>query len=94
MPLEKSKAARALRPASLACGGLPVQPAGDHQVQHQPEIAFDADGDALADAAHGADGSAFDAAERRIDGAQQEDRAEAHPFERLAEDARSSRAVM
>ena len=64
-----------------------MEAAGDHQVQHQPEIAFDADGDALADAAHGNDLLALDRAQRRIDGAQQEDRAEPHPLERLAENA-------
>ena len=49
--------------------------------------AVDADGDALADAAEGADGFAFDGGERRVDGAEQEDAGEADALERLAEDA-------
>ena len=46
-----------LAPASFAPGGLPVQPARDHQVQDEPEVALEPDGDALADAAHLADAS-------------------------------------
>ena len=41
--------------------GTPVEAAGDHEVQDEPEIAVDANGDALADAAQGADGAAFGA---------------------------------
>ncbi len=68
-------------------GGLPVEASGDHEVEYQPEIAFDTDGDALADAADGDDFLAFDGAERGIDGAEQEDRAQADVLEGLAEDA-------
>jgi hypothetical protein len=67
-------------------GRAPVETAGDHEVKNQPEIAFNTDGDALADAAEGADGFAFNAGEGRIDGAEKEDGAEAHTVEGLGED--------
>ena len=68
-----------------------METAGDHQVQNEPEVAFDADGDALADAAECLDGAAFDACERRVDSAQQKDAGHANALKRLAEDARFER---
>jgi hypothetical protein len=61
----------------------PVETAGDHEMENQPEVAFDADGDALADAAEGEDGLAFDAGKGRIDGAEEEDGAQAYAVEGL-----------
>ena len=48
VPSWKSNAASCCLPASFAPGALPVQPAGDHQVQHQPQVAVQPDRDALA----------------------------------------------
>ncbi len=38
----------------------PVEPTGDHEVEHQPKIVVQADGDAFADAAEGSDGATLD----------------------------------
>jgi hypothetical protein len=43
-----------------------VQAAGDHQVQNEPEIAFQANRDALADAAEFTDDAAVGIGERRL----------------------------
>jgi hypothetical protein len=51
------------------------------------QVAFDADGDALADAAKGADGAALDRCEGRVGGAQDEDTLQAHALKPLAENA-------
>jgi hypothetical protein len=67
-------------------GRAPVKTAGDHEVENEPEIAYNADGDAFADAAKGKDGFAFDAGEGRIDSAKKKDGDEAHMIERLSED--------
>jgi hypothetical protein len=66
----------------------PVEAAGDHQVKHEPEIAGKADGDALADTAQSGDLAGFDGGERRIDGAEQEGRADTDAFQDPAGDAR------
>src|ERR1035438_5335283 len=60
-----------LAPSQFRPRRTPVQPAGDHQVQHQPDIAFHAHRDALADAAQPAHHAAFGALERRLQGSQQ-----------------------
>ena len=65
-----------------------MEAAGDHEVEDEPEVALDADGDALADSAEGCDGAAFSGGEWRIDGAEEEDGGETNRKERLAEDAR------
>ena len=51
VPSAKSSPSSAPRPASVASGCAPVQPARDHQVDDQPQLAFEADRDALADPA-------------------------------------------
>ena len=51
VPSGKSNAARLIAAGKLRARGAPVQPPGDHQVQHQPQIIVEADGDALADPA-------------------------------------------
>jgi len=57
-------------------------------VEHQPEVAIDADGDALADAAQFVHGAILEFLERRVDGSKEKGAGEADTFERLAEDAR------
>ncbi len=57
----------------------------------EPEIAFEADGNALADAAQFADGAALDGCDGRVDGAQDKDALQANALEGLAEDARFER---
>ncbi len=71
---------RAVRP--------PMQTAGNHQVDDEPQLAVEADRDAFADPADLAHDAAFDARQRRIGGAQQGDAGDSHPLERLTDDAR------
>ena len=66
---------------------MPVQSAGDHQVEHDPEIAFEADGDALAHAAEFTDHAAVGVCERRLGGAKKKRCGDSNPIERLREDA-------
>ena len=65
----------------------PMQAAGDHQMQNEPKIAIEADGDAFADSAQLADAFAFGGANGWIDGTKEEWTRDADLFERLAEDA-------
>ena len=83
----KNVAARGLR-----SGLPPMQPAGDHQVQHEPKIAVEADGDALADAPQFTHGAALDARQRRIGRAQEKHACDPHVLEDLTDDARLERA--
>ena len=57
-------------------------------MQHQPEVAIDADGDALADAPQFVHGAVLEVLERRVDGSKEKGAGEADTFERLPEDAR------
>ena len=90
-PSSKSNAASVLRPASLAPGGSPVQPSRDHEMQHQPQIALEADGDALADALELPHAPAARQREGRLRRAQQEGARKAHPEQRPPHDARFER---
>ena len=49
----------------LCPDAAPVQAAGDHQVQDEPEIAVESEGDALSDAAQLSHGATFGIAQRR-----------------------------
>lgn len=64
-----------------------MQPAGNHQVERQPKIAFDSDSDTLADPAKLSHGAVLEILNRRFDGSKQKRARNSHPFERLAEDA-------
>ena len=72
VPVSKTKEASAARFAALRPGGEPMQPPGDHQVQHQPVIALEPERDALAHAPNDDDAAAVQGIERRIERAQQE----------------------
>ena len=65
-----------------------METAGDHQVEDQPEVAVQAEGDALADAADCADGFAFGSGDGRDGGAQQEWAIDADLLQCLVENAR------
>ena len=69
----------------------PVQAAGDHEMDHEPETAFETDGDALADAAQSPYGAPFDGGDGRVGGAQHKNTLQAHAFQRSPEDARLER---
>ena len=68
-----------------------MKAAGNHEVNHKPEVAFEAEGDALADAAKLADGFPLDGRDGRVGGAEDKDAPQADALERLAKDARLER---
>ena len=70
---------------------LPVQAAGDHQVQHQEEIAVERDDDALAEARDPDHVAPTGVGERRVDGAEHERAGQAHALEPGPADARVER---
>jgi hypothetical protein len=64
-----------------------VQAACNHQVQHQPKIAFYLNSDALADSPQFADGPALDTCNWRLRGSKQKRARQPHSIERLRDDA-------
>lgn len=66
---------------------LPMETAGDHQVEHREEVALEADHDALAEALQALHPAAEQARQRRLDRAHQERTAQAYRLQGLAEDA-------
>jgi hypothetical protein len=69
-----------------------VQPPGNHQVKHQPEIAFDADSDALTNTAQLQHYSTFSGSNRRACRSQQKGARNPDVFQRLPRNARFQRA--
>src|SRR5450631_809173 len=65
----------------------PVQTTSNHQVQHQPEIAFYADGNSLADSPQLAHYAALHARDWRLRGAQQKGACQSHVLNGLPDDA-------
>ena len=66
---------------------MPVKAAGDHQMEDEPEIIFEADADAFAEAAELEDFFAGGVGEGRVGGAKEKRAHDAHRFENLAEDS-------
>jgi hypothetical protein len=64
-----------------------VKPAGNHQVQGEPEIAFYSDRDALADSPEFAHDTALRIGEWRLGGSKQERARHSNALKRLREDA-------
>ena len=65
-----------------------MQAARDHQMQNEPEVAFEADGDALADAAEFTDDAAVGVGEWWKGGAKKKRSGDSNAHERLRKDAR------
>ncbi len=63
--MREIEGSQVLAPRQLRSWWAPVQAPGNHQVKHQPEIAIDADGDALADTAQFPHHASFHADDRR-----------------------------
>jgi hypothetical protein len=63
-----------------------VQAAGNHQVQHQPEIAFHSDGNSLADSPQLAHLAALHARNWRLRGPQQKGACQSYVLDRLPDD--------
>jgi hypothetical protein len=64
-----------------------VQPAGNHQVQDQPEIAFHSNRDSLADSPQFAHDPALDGCNWRLRGPQQEGARQSHSLDGLSDDS-------
>jgi len=64
-----------------------VEPASNHQVQDEPEIAFYSNRDALADSPEFAHDAALRICEWRLDGSKQERARQSNALKRLPEDA-------
>src|ERR1051326_5555244 len=65
----------------------PVQPPGDHEMDDEPEIVVETNGDALADAAKRGHAMSKNRRQRRVRGAQKRWPGREDLFEHLAEDA-------
>src|ERR1700674_2368850 len=83
----KIEGSEALAACQLCSSGPPVQPAGNHQVQDQPEITFYSNRDSLADRPQFAHDAALDGCNWRLCGSQQERAREAHSFDGLIDDS-------
>src|SRR5215831_19016849 len=71
---------------------FPVQPARDHQVDHEPQISVEAESDPFSDAPQTADGSAFHGGNGRVGGPEDEWTGDPHSLKRLARDSVFERA--
>ena len=80
-----------LAPLEGRVGRLPMQAAGDHQVQHQPEVAIQADGDALSHSPQFAHGSSRGFREGGRGGSKKKRAGQPDAFERQAHHARFQR---
>jgi len=77
----------AARGRDFDAAGFPVEAAGDHEMQDEPEIAFEADADAFAEAAELEDFFAERVRERRSGGAEEKRTGDAEVLEGFIEDA-------
>src|SRR5260221_3008537 len=86
-PVWKIKRRQTARPRHLDASLAPVQAARNHQVQHQPQFIFQADGDALADSSQFANSFTVGIAQWGIHATKQERTRETNALQRLTEDA-------
>ena len=90
--LEQERGEHQLRPhPGLLARLAPAQPPGDHQVDDEKQIVVEGEHEALADAAHTANGLGMNGSERRIDGAQDEGAVQGDPLEAAADDVARQR---
>jgi len=68
-----------------------VQPPGDHQVEHEKEIALELENDAFPYPPEPDNPSSFDLPQRRLDRTNQERARDAHGLEAPADDSRLER---
>src|SRR6266699_1115068 len=87
----KIKCGEAARRRNFGAARTPMQPAGDHQMQDEPEAVFEADANALSEPVQTRDLLPCCGADGRSDGAEQKRAHDAHAFERLAENTRLAR---
>src|SRR5207237_2158948 len=70
----------------------PMQSPRDHQVQHQPEIAFESERDPLTDSPQFPHYAAFDACNRRLRSSKEKGASQSHSLESLAHNQRLQRS--
>ena len=68
---------------------FPMQTAGNHQVQHEPQVVVEANGDPFAQPAQLAHGPALEGLHSRVKGSHQERTVEPYPLECLPQDPRA-----
>ena len=85
--MREVKRRQILPSAKLCASRPPVQPSRNHQVQHQPEIAFESEGNALADTSQLAHLLALHRRNRRLRRTQQKSARHPHLLQRLANNA-------
>jgi hypothetical protein len=87
----KVEGGRAAAVGQPGAGVRPVQAASDHQMEHQPQLAREADRDARAQSAQALDAPTRGAADRRLYAAQQEGVSDAQVLQGLTDHARLQR---
>ena len=85
--IRKIESRQASAPRKLCSSRPPVEAAGDHQVQHQPEIAFYANRNSLADPPQFAHNAAFDIRKQWLRGAKQKRAPQPYVLDRLSQDS-------
>src|SRR5215469_1147480 len=81
------KCCQILTPSEFGLRTTPVQSSGNHQVQHEPEIAFQSNRDSFSNAPQSLDLASFHIRERRLHASQQKRTAETHSLQTLSDDA-------
>ena len=69
--------------------GFPAKPAGNHQMEHEEDIALQLEDDSLTKASQHDDRPPANRIERRVDGSQEKGRRQAHVLNRVTDDARA-----
>ena len=81
------KGGETARATDFGAKGFPVKAAGDHQMEDEPEVVFESDADALAEAHEFGDLFAFGGSNGRVGGAEQRGRDDTNARDALAEDS-------
>ena len=87
-PVGEVEGGEVIAASEFCAEGAPVEAAGDHEVQDEPDAVVELEDDAFADAMERADGVALDFFDARLDGAEEERTGDADVGEGLADDAR------
>jgi hypothetical protein len=86
-PARKVERRQAVFAGRLGIARPPSKPAGNHQVNHEPQVAVQSDGNPLAEPPQLGHATTVAVLDRRIDGSQHERARHPHPFERLAKNS-------
>jgi hypothetical protein len=88
----KVEGCQILAARQLGVSRTPVQPAGNHQVKYQPQVAIYPNCDALADSSQFAYYPALNVRNRRLCGSKQKGACQSHFLQRLSNDSFSESA--